>query len=323
MRSSTLRHRAPRVVRVRSGFTLVEMLIAMLLGVVVLSAATGFALQTWQTRRGSGIRDVVDRNGRYIGMTVARDVQDAGVGIESTPTWGSLTTFNDTVAVLSVPFTNNEPAEVYRIAPPPPDTINPLPYGGTCGMYCIDFFKENNTFDVRAGDLARLQVNGERRLIVVTTVSSASATTFRVTFTPVTQLLGYKAGISDSLLLDRSGTSIQRMAVTAFWRDISTKRLMRATRLTTAGALIGEPIADNVESFMSRLVFVGGSEAPGANGFDTDTINDYDNVAALKVIATLKSDRTDRTVNSGLPLEREFTWRVAPRNLMYERNRLN
>ena len=70
MRSSTLRHRAPRVVRVRSGFTLVEMLIAMLLGVVVLSAATGFALQTWQTRRGSGIRDVVDRNGRYIGMTV-------------------------------------------------------------------------------------------------------------------------------------------------------------------------------------------------------------------------------------------------------------
>jgi hypothetical protein len=46
-------------------------------------------------------------------------------------------------------------------------------------------------------------------------------------------------------------------------------------------------------------------------------------VAALEVIATLKSDRTDRTVNSGLPLEREFTWRVAPRNLMYERNRLN
>ncbi|MCU0636265.1 MAG: prepilin-type N-terminal cleavage/methylation domain-containing protein [Gemmatimonadaceae bacterium] len=309
--------------RTRRGFTLVEMLIAMLLGVVVLSAATGFALQTWQTRRGSGIRDVVDRNGRYIGMTVARDVQDAGVGIESTPAWGTLTTFGDTVAVLSVPYTGTDPAEVYRIAPPPPDTVNPLPYGGTCGMYCIDFFKEDNAYDIRAGDLARLQVNGERRLIVVTAVTNASPTTFRVTFAPATRLVGYRAGISDSLLLDRSGTSVQRMAVTAYWRNPSTKRLMRATRLTSAGAFIGEPIADNVESFTPSLVFVGGMEAPEANGFDADTTNDYNKIAALKVVARIKADRVDRSVNAGQALEKTYTWRVAPRNLMYERNRLN
>ncbi|MCU0649401.1 MAG: prepilin-type N-terminal cleavage/methylation domain-containing protein [Gemmatimonadaceae bacterium] len=309
--------------RARRGFTLVELLIAMLLGVVVLSAATGFALQTWQTRRGSGIRDVVDRNGRYIGMTVARDVQEAGVGIESTPSWGTLTTFNDTVAVLSVPYTGVDPAEVYRIAPPPPDTVNPLPYGGTCGMRCIDFFKEDNTFDIRVGDLARLQVNGERRLILVTAVANASPTTFRVTFAPMATLLGYKAGITDSLLLDRSGTSVQRMSVTAFWRDLASKRLMRASRLTTAGVLMGEPIADNVEQFTTSLIFVGGNEAPGADGFDADTTNDYNKVAALKVVARIKADRTDRSVNAGQPLERTYTWRVAPRNLMYERNRLN
>jgi prepilin-type N-terminal cleavage/methylation domain-containing protein len=311
------------VSRARRGFTLVEMLIAMLLGVVVLSAATGFALQTWQTRRGSGIRDVVDRNGRYIGMTIARDVQEAGVGIESTPVWGTLTTFGDTVAVLSVPYTGQNAAEVYRIAPPPPDTVNPLPYGGTCGTYCIDFFKEDGTYDLRRGDLARLQVNGERRLILITNVANASAPTFRVTFSPVERLVGYPAGISDSLLLDRSGTSVQKMQVVAFWRDAASKRLMRASQIATSGAFVGEPVADNVLSFSTRLLFVSGLEAPGADGFDTDTTNDYNRVAALKVLATVRADRTDRTVNNGLPLTREYSWRVAPRNLMYERNRLN
>jgi prepilin-type N-terminal cleavage/methylation domain-containing protein len=309
--------------RARRGFTLVEMLIAMLLGVVVLSAATGFALQTWQTRRGSGIRDVVDRNGRYIGMTISRDVQDAGVGIESTPVWGTLTTFGDTVAVLSVPYTDRDPAEVYRIAPPPPDTVNPLPYGGTCGTRCIDFFKQSGTFDLRAGDLARLQVNGERRLILITGVANASPTTFRVTFSAAQRLVGYPAGISDSLLLDRSGTSVQKMQVVAFWRDVTSKRLMRASRIGTSGQFVGEPVADNVLAFTPRLLFDGGFEAPGADGFDSDTTNDYNRVAALKVLATIRADRTDRTVNSGQPLTREYSWRVAPRNLLYERNRLN
>jgi prepilin-type N-terminal cleavage/methylation domain-containing protein len=313
----------PHAARDRAGFTLVELLIAMLLGVVVLSAATGFALQTWQVRRGTGIRDVVDRNARYVGMTLARDVQDAGVGIESTPVWGTLTTFGDTIGVLSVPYTNGEPAEVYRIAAPPPDTINPLPWGGTCGTYCIDFFKEDGTFDIRAGDLARLQVNGERRLIVVTAATNATPTTFRVTFSPVERLLGYPAGISDTLLLDRFGTSVQRMHVTAFWRDVPTRRLMRASRINASGQLVGEAIADQLETLEASLVFTTGNEAPQADGFDADTTNDYHRVAAVRVQATLKADRTDRTVNNGQPLEKSFEWRVAPRNLMYERNRLN
>lgn len=307
----------------RDGFTLVELLIVMLLGVLVLTAAAGFAMQTISTRRGSGIRDGVNRNGRYVGLTLTRDIQDAGIGIESTPTWGTLTVFGDTVAALSVPYDNDVASAVYRIAPPPPDTVNPLPPGGTCGVRCIQFFKENGGYDLQVGDLARLQVNGVRRLIIVTSVASATPTTFLVEFADVPRLLGYPAGLVDSLRLDRAGTSIQRMRFTAFWRDATTRQLMRATRIDPSGAMLGEAIAEDVETFEPLLVFVNGAMAPRANGLDADTTNDYHRVTALEVEATLRAEQTDRDVNNGEALQRSYTWRIAPRNLMYERNRPN
>jgi prepilin-type N-terminal cleavage/methylation domain-containing protein len=309
--------------RAREGFTLVELLIVMLLGVLVLTAAAGFAMQTISTRRGSGIRDGVNRNGRYVGMTLARDIQDAGIGIESTPTWGTLTVFGDTVAALSVPYDNDAAAVVYRIAPPPPDTLNPLPPGGTCGLRCVDFFKESGSYDLQVGDLARLQVNGVRRLIVVTAVASASPTTFRVEFADLPRILGYPAGLVDSLRLDRAGTSIQRMRFAAFWRDAATRQLMRASRIDAMGVMQGEPIAEEVDAFTPLLVFTSGSMAPTANGLDADTTNDFNRIAALEIEATLRADETDRGVNAGAALEKMYTWRITPRNLMYERNRAN
>jgi prepilin-type N-terminal cleavage/methylation domain-containing protein len=307
----------------RRGFTLVEMLLVMLLGVMVLTAAAAFAMQTLQTRRSSGIRDGVNRNGRYVGLTLSRDVQDAGVGIESTPTWGTLTVFGDTVAALSVPFENDLAAEVYRIAPPPPDTVNPLPPGGTCRTTCIEFFKEGGRYDLRPGDLARLQVNGVRRLILVTAVGSAGPNTFRLDFAPLTRLLGYPAGLADSLRLDRAGTSVQRMRFTAFWLDASTRQLMRASTIDASGGLEGSAIADDVEDFEPLLLFTGGNLASRADGLDADTTNDYNRIVALDVSATLRSEHTERTANDGQPVERRYSWRITPRNLMYERNRAN
>jgi prepilin-type N-terminal cleavage/methylation domain-containing protein len=317
------RHSSRRSRGTRDGFTLVELLIVMLLGVLVLTAAAGFAMQTLSTRRGSGIRDGVNRNGRYVGLTLARDIQDAGIGIESTPTWGTLTVFGDTVAALSVPYENDVAAMVYRIAPPPPDTVNPLPPGGTCGVRCVEFFKAGGAYDLQVGDLARLQVNGVRRLIIVTSVASASPSTFLVEFADVPRLLGYPAGLVDSLRLDRAGTSIQRMRFAAFWRDAGSRQLMRATRFDPMGTMQGEVIADEVDAFEPLLVFTNGAMAPMANGLDPDTTNDYNRIAALEIEATLRAEQTDRGVNDGAALERSYTWRIAPRNLMYERNRPN
>ena len=91
------------------------------------------------------------------------------------------------------------------------DTINPLPPGGNCGTYCLSFLKENGTYDLQPGDLARLQVGGERRLLMITAVNNLSGTHFSIEFLPIDRLLGRAAGLSDSLRIDRFGTAIQKL----------------------------------------------------------------------------------------------------------------
>ena len=66
----------------RSGFTLIELLVSMVLGVVVLAAAANFATATLRTSRGSDLRDGLNRDARFIGLAISRDIQDAGVAFE-------------------------------------------------------------------------------------------------------------------------------------------------------------------------------------------------------------------------------------------------
>jgi hypothetical protein len=40
------------------------------------------------------------------------------------------------------------------------------------------------------------------------------------------------------------------------------------------------------------------------------------------VRARMWVERVDRSVNGGAPLFREYEWRVSPRNLTFERNRV-
>lgn len=59
----------------------------------------GFALETvlllpGQTRRGWTARESIDRGARFIGLALARDVQEAGIAMESTPTFASLGTLS-------------------------------------------------------------------------------------------------------------------------------------------------------------------------------------------------------------------------------------
>ncbi len=304
--------------RRRSGFTLVELLMSMTIGVVVLTAATSFAMRSWETRRGWTVRESVDRNARFVGMSIARDAQEAGVAIESTPTFGTVGSFGDTLSILSVPFTNVE-APVYPIFDDG-DTLPNYPPGGTCGATCIEFNQVGNTVLLAAGDLARLQIGTTRRLLYLTSVQASGGGRFRVDFLPVTRLLGRPAGI-DSVLLTRSGTTIQKLKAVVYWRDGSTNTLMRAEQLDAAGAPIGRALATGTTDFETSILFIGNREAPGYSALDTDTLNDGNDMIGLRVRARMKTDKVDPAVNNGNPIYRWYDWKVAPRNLMYEKNR--
>lgn len=314
MRRSLAAHRHSR-----RGFTLVEVVISMTIGMVIIASATAFALSSWKTRRSWTVRESVDRGARFVGLSIARDVQEAGIAMVGTPVFSALGAVGDTVSVLSVPFDPVE-APVYPVFDDG-DTLPNYPPGGTCGATCIDFKKVNGTYDVKAGDLVRLQVGTTRRLLLLTSVTNQGSGLFRVQFLPATRLVNRDAGLNN-VLLSRSGTTIQRLKVVMYWRIPSTKVLMRAEKLTMTGAPDGDVVATGVQAFESRLVFVSGAEHSMYDGLDADTTNDGNDVIGVRVRTQIRSDRSDPAVNGGNPVDRWYEWRVAPRNLLYEKNRM-
>jgi prepilin-type N-terminal cleavage/methylation domain-containing protein len=302
----------------RLGFTMIELMIALVMGVIVLSAALSFGVSTWRTMEGNSVREAVYRNGRFIGMSLERDMQTVGVGIASTVSFGTLAVWGDTIVVLSVPFDPNE-APPHDLDPPA-GTDNPLPSGGTCGTYCLNLLPDaKNYFSLEAGDLARLQVNDERRLILLTSMKK-TGNLYTVEFTPHSALLHYTAGLTGDLLLDRYSTFAQELDVIIYYLDGD--KLMRAEKLNQDGTPAGEILAYGVQEWEVSMVFTDLDEAPAALPLDADPTNDFDDVLGIRVRVVCAADRPSINVRSGDLFTKEFEWQFSPRNLMYERNRL-
>lgn len=306
-----------------AGFTLIEALIAMIIGVLVLGAAMAFLITQMRTLEGSDLREDLARNGRYIGISLRHDVQAAGIGIASTPTFGTVAAYpgasGDTLVILHVPYVP-EPAPPHDIDPPA-GTDNPLPAGGTCAANCIDLVKEaDRPLEIAGGDLARLQVGATRRLILVSDVTTTNDTSFALTFSAHDTLLHQPAGLSGGLLLDRYSTFVQKLRPIIYYLD-DEQRLWRAAGLQPNGAPDGELLAYGVEAFDVKLRFADGDLLDRADPYDTDATNDYDDIVSVVVQATVVADRVDPRVNQGKLLRRSYGWAISPRNLRYEKNR--
>jgi prepilin-type N-terminal cleavage/methylation domain-containing protein len=299
----------------RAGFTLVELMIAMIVGLVVLAAATAVVASTWRGLAGGRSREGLERNARFINEALNRDLSETGVGIASSVRFGSLSSRNDTIVILSVPYTNGLPA--------PPHTFQyggaPLaPATGSCGTYCVDV--DTVGWDLAANDLALLQANNERRLIEVTAVNRSGAIA-SVTFRPETSLLQHEAAYARNLTLPNNGVAVTKLRVVAYW--VENGMLMRAQEMNANGTPKGELIATGVDSIRVRLVFSNGVEATTADPTDGDGDNDWDDILALRVNAWLHADPIDQRVNNGQPVTRAYGWWFAPRNLRYEKNQIN
>jgi len=302
----------------RHGFTLIEILVAMVVGLVIVTSATGFAVTTWQSLAGAQIRESVARNARFLGMSFDRDLQETGVDFGSMQDFGSLAVRNDTLSILSVPYDAEAPngAPVYMLAPR--STVPALDPDGTCGVRCLDLkLPTGDPVNLDAGDLAVMTVTGTRRLILVDDVIPRTDST-GVRFAGFDSLVHRPAAFANGLLLS-TATSVQKMKLVVYWLEDSS--LMRAERFNDDGSLDGVVIAENVQAFDVSLIFTDGDEEDAADPTDADGSNDYDDISAVRIRVTLRADRTDRRVNGGAPLEREVEWRFSPRNLTYERNR--
>lgn len=300
----------------RGGFTLVEMLFALVLGLVITASALNFAISVFRNIDGDKGREEVYRNARFIGMSLGRDIQYAGVGMESLVRFGTVSTFNDTLVILSIPW-DSAIAPAYQIETPF-GSSNPLPAGGTCGSLCIRLEKDSNgNYDLSPGDLARLQVNTERHLIIVEEVTD-NGTTFDVEFLGDTLILGYEAAFQGGLLLDNTTTFVQKVDPIVYFVEDSI--LYRGDAFDSTGVLQTFPMAYGVNQWDASLIFLDGDEAAGANTTDTDFTNDFDDILGVRVTSTIGANRPIRTATGG-EFTRQQEWLLTPRNLMYERNR--
>ena len=301
------------------GFTLIELLISLVAGLVVLTASMSFAVTTMRSVGGNEIREDVQRNARFIALSLERDVQFTGVGIASLPWWGSLSVSNDTIAVLSVPFDPDE-ALVHDLIPGV-GASDPMPSGGTCGARCLNLDMINGKYDLKAGDLARLQIQGQRHLIIVQSVQTGGGGGgFMVNFTSHAALFGYPAGLVGDVRLTTSGTIVQELSHVLYYVN-DAQQLIRSDHFDGNGVVQEAILADGVISWEVTLIFTDGDEAEAANPYDTDGTNDYDDIVSVRILATLAADDPDPRVNQGVLYTRDYEWVFAPRNLTYERNR--
>ena len=185
--------------------------------------------------------------------------------------------------------------------------------GGTCGSLCIDLNKDASLkFDIAPGDIARLQVNSERRVILVSDVTDMGPDV-ELTFAAAPTLLHYESALSDGLLLDRFSTLVQKLQPIVYW--VENEILYRSDQLDVNGDLIGSLNASDVKAWDAKMIFLDLDEADEGNPYDADDTNEFDDILGVRLIATLGTTRSDVRVAGGELYTRDYEWQFIPRNL--------
>ncbi len=228
-------------------------------------------------------------------------------------------TNGDTLILLYVPY-QPEPAPLHPVDPTESQPSNAGE--GTCGTRCIEvLYDPTKPQELLSGDLARMEVEGVRRLILVNDLR-IDGPEWEVEWTEADSLLHQPAGLAGSpdIQLKVPGTYVQKLAPVIFYLDED--RLMRAEELNLDGSPAGQVVAYGVEQFDVSLIFADGDTLSRVNPTDTDYSNDYDDIVGVIVVVTVRASRVDPRVNNGQLVRKTSEWRVSPRNLRYEKNRV-
>src|SRR5574338_504855 len=204
----------------RNGFTLIELMIAIVIGVLVLSPATSLALTTFRSMSGLQMRDAIDRNARFVGLTLQRDLAETGVDLESLADFGTLAVWNDSISILRVPYEPG-PAAVY------PLSVANAPNTGICGLTCVEIQTDSTAPALAVGDVARLQLNRQRRLILINGISAAPNNAWRISFANFATIIHHQSGMLTGLTATNAASAVvQKVQPVLYWRQGT--QLMRA-----------------------------------------------------------------------------------------------
>lgn len=306
------------------GFTLVELLIALLVGSVVVTGSLAMLDVVRTSRRTENLRVDLQQNARSAIDMISRDLQQAGQGMDPNPIFGVVATADggtgqpDTLYILYVE--PDTPGHVVR----DPDVglqKSQLKLKISCG---------DPVDDLQAGNFVYL-ANGSARGVahvkqVARNASGASCDGADSGKDLGTVLLNVAPIASEAHGWVFQGNAIGAVALRAraavYFVDTSEPsgpKLVRSSSYEN-GRWEQTPIANWIANFQVELLFSDGRRAPEADPGDTDPDNDYEDIETVHLTFEALARRIDKDLKRGAVYRRQYSLSVTPRNLLYTRN---
>ncbi|MDX2183504.1 MAG: prepilin-type N-terminal cleavage/methylation domain-containing protein [Gemmatimonadaceae bacterium] len=294
------------------GFTLVELLVAMTLGLIILGAATTFAINTARTQARSQVGDDSMRRSRYLALTLEQDIRDAGSLMPIRSDFGAVNLFNDTLAILRVPARDTVAGPSYFVTAL-----------GACGANCLSVRKRDGRVEITSGQVFLFTAVGDvNRLLLATAVTDPSpsnpATPVEITFlNTLDSLFHWPARLVG---VSAANATVQALRLSAYYRGsvADTNALMVAERIGTDGRFLPEVLASGVSRWDVAAGFVNGTTASSISL--TDTTQNHCALTHLTIEATLAPDQVvDRRMQSSPLTARPVRWLYGTRNLNVQR----
>ncbi len=306
-----------------AGFTFVELIIAMFIGMIIVAGSLGLLDLTRENSRTERLRLELQQNARQATDMVTRDLQQAGQGMDPSMTFGVVANLDggagqpDTLFILYIePSTSDHVV----LQPPPGSEKSQVLFKVTC---------DDPVDDVAAGDFIYLASGSARGIAHVTAVSHATGGscggqppttqigTATLTVSPVD---GETHGwVLSANVANAVGLRTRAVAYFLDTSDPASPYLVRSTSYQ-GGNWQRVPIADLISDFQVELLFADGDVAVEADGGDADTTNDHDDVNTVRITFAAQTRWQDKDLAGGRTYVRDYSLSVTPRNQLYTRN---
>jgi prepilin-type N-terminal cleavage/methylation domain-containing protein len=311
--------RVSHTVRGRSGYTLLEVLITLVIGAVVMGGALQLLDRQREASRVESIRVELQQNARYALDMMTRDLQEAGQGLDPTAQFGIIGMMDGA---------SGQSDTLYLMYADPGTPVHTLENPTAPNKMRITKTCNDPVSDITVGDMMYIASGTGRglaradKLVTSSTgldckTKQGKTGTVEVTFSLVDQGRhgwGFTGNVA--------GSAAAKVNAIAYYIDRSrpnNPRLMRANQHNN-GTWSGVPVADNVSALQTVFVFQDGTVLTSANGTDANAENDFDDINTVQIELKTAARMTDKGLNKGNLYERTYTVSVSPRNQLYTRN---
>jgi prepilin-type N-terminal cleavage/methylation domain-containing protein len=306
----------------RSGFTIVELLVVMLISGLVISSAVGLLKTVRSSSRTERLVVDVQDNARYAISMLTRDLMEAGQGMDPSLDFGVIAVAdggagkNDTLFILFA----DPGTPIHAVEAPPGNPKQQVDVRITCS---------DPVTDLEDGDFVYLASGSARGVAHVTQVNRANnGATCSGDPNEIIGTAKLNVSVVDNeehglvFEANEAGAALERVNAAVYFVDDSDPMhptLNRATEYD--GDWVEMPIADMITEFRVELMFADGDELPVADSGDSDLTNDFDDINTVRLHLRGSARRTDKDLAGGQRVDRDYTMSVSPRNQLYTRNR--